>query len=396
MRGDVTVRAACLMPERLIARALDQGARFAVLKRPDARTLIATCDPESAEILLRLCRRFSVPARVVSRRGASALRAWAHRRRTLLASIAVFIAACWLCLGRIWVVRVGFSGENAARGDRAVIEAALDEMGVRPGMSRRFDAGLLAETLQARGDDYSYVGARTEGVRLVIEAVPEAPVPPLYDVEAARDLVAGMDGIVLSAVALSGELCVQPGDAVRRGQLLIRGEELASKDETRPIAALGEVIVRAWYEGEAALPLNVRRAEYTGQCEVATSLRLFGWTWPIVRAEGYPCQDSRTECLAIGGLFLPLRLERTTFNQLRERQVPTDPAQLKARLAPLAFAEAADRLCREGPEDCAIARRWIDYQADGGTLRAHAVYEIHADAAVTRDALIGHAKAGDG
>ncbi len=396
MRGDVTVRAACLMPERLIGRALDQGARFVALKRPDARTLIARCDPVSAEILLKLCRRFAVPAAVVSRRGANALRAWARRRRTLWASLAVFIAVCWLFLGRVWVVHVGFSGENAALGNRASMEAALDEMGVRPGVSRRFNEGLLAEALQAQGEEYSYVGAHNEGVRLVIEAVPEAPAPPLYDVEAARDIVSGMDGIVLSAVARSGELCVQPGDAVHRGQLLIRGEELASKDETRPIAALGEVIVRAWYEGEAALPLSIRRAEYTGRSEAASSLRLFDWTWPIVRAEGYPCQDIRVENLAVGGLFLPLRLERATLREQRERLLPADPSLLRALLEPLAFAQAAYTLCREGPEDCEIARRWIDYQADGGTLRAHAVYEIHADAAVTRDALNQSASAGSG
>lgn len=394
MRGDVTVRAACLLPERLIERAIAGGARFTTLKRPDTRTLIARCDAASADILLRLCDRFAVPAVVVSRRGASALRAWARRRRTLWAALAVFAAICWLFLGRVWIVRVGFSGENAALGDRADIEAALNEIGVRPGMSRRFDAGLLAEALRARGDNYSFVGARVQGVQLTIEAAPESPAPPLYDVEAARDLVSDRDGIVVSAVARSGELCVQPGDVVRRGQLLIRGEELSAKDETRPIAALGEVIVRTWYEGEAALPLERRRASYTGRSEAASTLRLFDWEWPIVRADGYPCQEARVESLAVGGLFLPLRLERVTCLEQRESAVREDLAALRARLAPLAFAEAAYRLCRDGPKDCEIARRWIDYETNGGTLRAHAVYEIHADAAVTRDALNGRANGG--
>lgn len=396
MKGDVTVRAECLLPERLVERALREGARFQALKKPDGRTLIARCDAASADTLLQLCRRFAVPAAVVSRRGSSAFRMWARRRRTLLAALVVFAAVCWLFLGRVWIVRVGFSGENAALGDPGDIRAALDEMGVRPGMSRRFDAGLLAEALRARCDGYSFVGARVQGVRLAIDAVPESPAPPLYDVEAARDLVSDRDGIVISAVARSGELCVQPGDAVRRGQLLIRGEELAAKDETRPIAALGEVIVRCWYEGEAVLPLSERRAAYTGRSEIAGSLRLFDREWPIVRADGYALQDVRVESLAIGGLFLPLRLERATYMEQRERLVQADPAKLRERLAALAFAEAAHRLCRDGPKDFGIARRWIDYEADDGTLRAHAVYEIHADAAVTRDALNGRWNAGDG
>ena len=109
------------------------------------------------------------------------------------------------------------------------------------------------------------MGAHLRGVRLLVEAVPEVSAPAVYDVDAARDLVSDRDGIVLSAEARSGALCVQPGDAVRRGQLLIRGEEQATKEETRPIAALGEVIVRAWFTGEAALPLARRRSRYTGR-----------------------------------------------------------------------------------------------------------------------------------
>jgi hypothetical protein len=103
-------------------------------------------------------------------------------------------------------------------------------MGIRPGISRRIDAGLIAQQLLAEDHRYSYVGAKLQGVRLLVEAVPEAPAPALYDVDAPRDLVCAMDGIVVSAVVRSGALCVKPGDAVRRGQVLIRGEEQATHE----------------------------------------------------------------------------------------------------------------------------------------------------------------------
>ena len=111
MRGELTVRAECLMPERLLERALAKGARFSAVRRDGARGLIVECDSASAEILLNECARFHIDARVLARRGRSALRGFARRRATLPAGLAVFAALCWLFLGRIWVIDVAFSGE---------------------------------------------------------------------------------------------------------------------------------------------------------------------------------------------------------------------------------------------------------------------------------------------
>ena len=388
MSADITVQASCLMPEKLIERAVSQGARFAGLRLLDGRTLIADCDAASAEILLDICRRFSIPTRVLSRRGVSGLYAWVRGRRTLIAGLAICAALCWLFLGRIWIIDAVFTGENAAAGDASQLERAIERAGIHPGLSRGLDAGVLAQSLLASEDGLSYVGARVQGIRLLVEAAPEVPAPPLYDVEAGRDLVSGLDGIVVTAVARSGELCVKPGDAVRRGQLLIRGEERSAVDETRPIAALGEVVLRTWIEGAASLSPNVDRDVYTGRTSISDSLCLFALRLPITEGEAF--EEARVEArrMGVGGLYLPLALERLTRREVRHTVERADPALIQARLAPLARADAALRLALEGPRDCEIVRSWIDYEETPGALRARAVYEIHTNAAVTREALL--------
>ena len=54
MRGEVTVRVRCLMPEKLIDRATDQGARFADVQLTEDNTLLVQCDAQSARLLLSL------------------------------------------------------------------------------------------------------------------------------------------------------------------------------------------------------------------------------------------------------------------------------------------------------------------------------------------------------
>ena len=232
-------------------------------------------------------------------------------------------------------------------------------------------------------------GARLQGVRLLIEAVPEAPAPPLYDVNAARDLVCARDGIVTSAVVRSGALCVKPGDAVRRGQVLIRGEEQATPEETRPIAALGEVVVRSWYTGEARLPLTQAVTADTGRRSTGARLSLLGLEWPIAQAAVYPSQRVTREYLPIGGLFVPLEIERVTHTEVRRQVEKLDEQVLRSRASALALADAQSTLRREGPARYTPGESWVDYSRSDGCLVARAVIEIQSDAAVTREALQG-------
>jgi len=157
---------------------------------------------------------------------------------------------------------------------------------------------------------------------------------------------------------------------------------------TRPIAALGEVVLRTWIEGAASLSPNVDRDVYTGRTSISDSLCLFALRLPITEGEAF--EEARVEArrMGVGGLYLPLALERLIRREVRHTVERADPALIQARLAPLARADAALRLASEGPRDCEIVRSWIDYEETPGALRARAVYEIHTNAAVTREALL--------
>ena len=389
MRGDVTLQVQCLMPEKLIDRATAAGARFCSVSPHGRNGLVVRCDATSARQLLALCERYSLPAHVVRRRGASAAARFIRHRATLAAGIACAALLCALFLSRLWIVDIAFTGENAARGDPAAVSRALKVLGIAPGSSRHIDTGLLAQQLQAGDSRYSYVGARVQGVRLLVEIVPESPAPALYDLNAPRDLVCERDGVVVRAVVRSGEACVKPGDAVRRGQLLIRGEEQSARDATRPIAALGEVIVRTWVTGEAGLSRVQPAITETGRRSNGARLTVLGMEWPILPSEDYPSQRIRREYLPIGGLFLPLEIERSTHIETRCETIEIPRVALMARARAMALADARMALCRTDPGTYTVERSWVDYSDRNGTLIARAVLEIQTDAATTREALQG-------
>ena len=387
MSDIVRMRIRGLMPERLIERANALGVHFKAISPRKDHQIIVSVNARDAETLSGLCRRYSIPCKVLSRRGRSALTAWFLRRWTLAVGLLTMLGVCWLFLGHIWRIDIAFTGDAAALGDAGRIAAALHEIGIHPGAPRHIDARLISQELMARCDGLSYAGARVEGVRLVIEAAPESETPEVYALEAARDLYADRTGIVVSVNVESGVACVHPGDAVRRGQPLILGEERVSRDETRRIAALGEVIVRTWFEGEARGALIADRTEFTGRSASASTLVTPWLDIPVTEGEIFAHQAESTDRLPIGGMYLPVRLERVTRRETRIDKVRVDEATLQRRLAALALADARARLSAQGPREYEIARAWTRKKTEGNTLRVSAVLEITTNTAVPIDSI---------
>ena len=385
MNGDVRLRVEGLMLERLIQRALHDGARFKSIRRDGPRAMILESDPESAAILIALCERFSLRHEVLSRRGRDAMLRRLRQRATLLAGMLTCVLAVALFFSRVWLVDVTLTGGRVA--DVRELKQTLAALGVRPGMAKSsVETGLLEDALAAASPDFSFVGVKLQGVRLLVQVAPAVPAPELYAIDSGRDLVAACDGVVESVSVLSGAACVRPGDTVLRGQVLIRGDERVTKEESRSIAALGQVIARTWCAGTAEAPLARAESVRTGRSSLSTELRLMDFAWPLTEGESYPSQEVETEILPIGGLFLPLEIHRLTAFETRSHSVENDPEALRQQLARLAWADAGIQLAQSHPNG-KIADRWIEYTQSADALRARAVYETHTDIAVTRDAL---------
>ena len=387
MRRDVYMRLRGRMLEKLIDRSLESGAIIASLRRMDDRTLLVICDKKSADIILSLCRKYKIDAKILRIRGLYAILQRIKARWTLFPALAAALTAMLFFLGRIWFIDIAFTGVNAANGDAEELHLLLAEAGIKPGISSAgIDTAALEKQLIAETGDYSFIGIRLQGVRLLVEASPELPSPEIYDISSARDLVAARDGVVERIEVHSGTACVNAGDTVRKGQVLILGEEQKSAEETTAVSALGEVYARCWVEGSAGTPRNTVTSTRTGNVRFSRTLRLFSERISLKDSDAFASEDCETSVFPLVGLYLPVEIETHSHYETQIQTASVDESAALRQMEALARADALSKI--DIPDNqYTISESWLEKDISSRSIGVRAVYEISTDIAVSRDAL---------
>lgn len=384
MADRVRLRLTGRMTERLIERARAQGAAFERIERQDARCLRLETSTEGARLVCALAEQYGLSAEILSRSGWRSALAKIRARWTLAVS-AVLAAACvYLFTARVWLIDVRPLGARLPPDEEARILETVNELGAYvSAKSGDIDAVFISNALLSRFDVLSYAGVKKRGVTLTVEYRLAHEAPDVYDTSDARSLYALRDAVVLSVEPLAGQACVKPGDTVRAGQTLIRGEERVSIEQTRRIRAAGAVIGRVWLTNAKSAPLAETVVRRTGRVESRSALRLFSWTLDLKRAADFPSQEEETQLLPVGGLYLPLMIERHICYETQSRRVEVDRAALEKTLTEAALA-GARRLLPEGARERSF---WTNVTAADGEMRAEAVVEAEMNIAADAQAL---------
>jgi similar to stage IV sporulation protein len=374
----VELRFRGLMVEKLIERARGEGVEIELARKTGPRETFLETSESGARRILELAEKYKLDVKVTRVRGLPRLKATLRQRLAMALSMAVFLGALMMLSGRAWLVEVRLTG-----GESASLERAMRSEGVHVGMDLTgLNAYALSQRLMADAGDLSYVGVSRQGVRLLIEAVGEDEPPAIYDPAAARDLRATRDGVVESVTVLAGTAAVKPGDTVRKGQTLIRGEEKATDEVTRGICALGSVVAKVWVSGEAVSPLEEEVRAPTGRTRTESALTGPGFLYPLTNAAPFELEKTDESFLPVGGLFLPLGVERITHIELKTRTVPMDEAAVKREISEKALGEARQKQ----PPTATAIDKWVDLSMiEGGKIRARAVIELRMNIAGSTD-----------
>ena len=304
----VTITVEGLNIERFVRYAGEEGVRLSMIRRPVARKLTALIPENQLPALQELSMRGGWKLTVGSRRGAGTAMDWMHRRWLLAAAILIGGIALFVASQIMWQYEIENGGPYEAD-----IRMALPEMGIEVPMLRsRVDIGELRDALEWRYPRIAWFECGWRGTTLVIR--PVEGVLPRRDGknDGSRDVVATRDGVIKSIVTRAGTPVVNAGDIVRKGDVLIKGEERTFEGAVKPVAARGSVIARVWEGASVRMSAAEAVTTYTGSTETVWTL-CTPWfdLWPMATSQ-YADYDTAVSETTVCSFILPVKLRIET------------------------------------------------------------------------------------
>ena len=358
----ITLRGLSL--EKLIQLAGENDIPLWHLKRKGAKTVTALVNKGDFLRLAPLCEARGWEMTKNGEVRLAALQSRLHRRPGILFGAVALVMVMVVALQFVWGIELVDAGAYA--GD---IRAVLSEMGIAPGIPKnKINVAELNRALEYRYPSTAFVKVAFRGANLSIRIIEGVPVPEVVTRGAPNDIVAERAGIIVSMEPYQGTPMVKIGDLVKKGQVLIRGEELH-----RPVKARGRVLAKVWLRAVVRLPAFTVASTPTGRSESEEVIETpFGSLFEK-EDTAFVVFDTQIERLPVIGAFFPI-----TFKRVTRFEVTTDLKAREIEEVKQEAREAADNILREKiAADDDLIDKWVDYcMIEGREMEAAAVAQV--------------------
>ena len=388
LRGYTVLEVVCATPERVVNLCAAGGVPFWNVRWLTAERLRFTTTRSGERRLREIMAELDAEVSVVERSGAPELWRRVRRRYVLLGAAALLPLVLAVSAGRIWGFEV--SGNDTVA--TAEILQALERCGVAVGTR---GVGLDQDDLRNRVlpllPDVVYLAVNVRGCTAHVQVVERTRPPHLYRDSDVQNVVAARDGLITKIEALDGITCVQVGDTVQAGQVLLGGVADSPRG-CRYMRAHGRIRARTWYCWTVPVPLDV--CEKTGEEGAVTRVAVdIGRQRIKLYAGGSVLPVDCAKITEYRGLRLPfglrlpvtLAVERTVTHTVYDGRRAEDDARAEGERQLLA------QLRQTIGEDGAILQTDVSARRQGAylmvTLRAECEEQIGVDAplAITSD-----------
>ncbi len=306
-------------PEGTLRALGEAGIELDEITPKGALTLEFLLRREDLPAAEALCRKRGDSFRVLGRQGLWYAVGALWERKLLLTGLLFLIGLTALLPTRVLFFRV--EGNRTVPTARVLWEA--ERQGLSFGASRRgVRSEKIKNALLEAIPELEWVGVNTQGCTAVISVRERtAPAPALEAKHQVGNIVAAMDGYILSVTVTQGTGQVQPGQAVKKGEILISGYTDCGIC-IQAAQAEGEILAQTQRQLEAVTPAQyLRKGKITGTKRALSLLlgkkRIFFWKDSGI-LEGSCDRIQKDYPLTLPGRFrLPVSLRVETY-EIRE------------------------------------------------------------------------------
>ncbi|MBR6570103.1 MAG: sporulation protein YqfD [Clostridia bacterium] len=338
--------------ERFINLVQQSGIPLLSIRRTDARTLVCECFSSDLKTISALAVDKGWRIHDMQPLGHSARLVQIRKRPGIPIGFVLMIVGMLIMSQFVWRIDIQNAGPY-----QADISTYLSDNGFQCGMRRSsIDAAALENELLRRYPKIAWFQVYVSHMTLVVEATHGVPMPDLTDTTPG-DVHASQDGIVESILVYAGTAAVKPGETVRKGDVLIRGQERSSDGEWVSVHAQGVINARTWHSETVHMPLYELQSAETGREQAVYSLHTPWFTLPPAPEKpAYLASNLYLTDTPLGGVFFPLFSRTAVYREVSLSYVPRDVQKVRKEAEDAAFKRLKTALF-----DDEIIDKWVDY-----------------------------------
>ena len=282
----------------------------------------------------------------------------------LLVTLALGFAALFALSKRLLFIRI----EGCDAVNENAVAGVIADFGVTPGiLMNSFDAQPIKDALIELDERIGFVDLRRHGVVLSAVIHEVDSIAPDDEPELPSSIFADKDCVIIGIIAEDGNAAVIPGQAVKKGELLISGNITPEGQEDLVLVhAKGEIIAEVVYRFSVTVQPESERLVRSGEWAEISRLSVFGYDITAPPGfDNYETEFGTSRTLSACGIPVELSVLRAY-----------ELIMGKARLTPGEMQESAaaclDEMLRQGiPKDARITSKQTEYSLnEDGTLTA--------------------------
>ena len=259
--GIILLEIQSLIPEKIINIMWENNIYIKNIKKKNITTMTMEINLRDYDKIEDIARRTGTRIRIIKRRGPIFFIIKLKRKITLVSGIVLFIGIIYYLSTFIWSVKI-----NSEEGlPPYIIRQQLKSYGVKPGINKdKINVYKIEKDLVKDNDNIMWAKVRIQGSELDVSVVQRKSPPTIVEENTPCNLIAKRDGKVMRAYTTKGTAVVKPGDDVKKGQLLVKGEQ-GQEGSIYSVHAAGYIICTTTYESSETVKVNNIKNERTGK-----------------------------------------------------------------------------------------------------------------------------------
>ena len=311
-------------PERFLNLCKNRKIYMEKIRYTDDDRLTAQIRAADFRRLGPIRRKTGVHIRIIQKRGMPFFFFRNRKRKAFFAGLLLAGVLIFVMTGRIWNIHI----EGNVRNSTETILDFLKEQGVSHGMSKKkVDCSEIAASVRRKFSQVTWVSARIEGTRLLLEIREGISQKNIKEDMTACDLTADKAGVITEMVVRSGVPVKKPGDICKKGELLVSGELHIMNDSQEIVRkeyvhADADIYISRKISYYQEFPMKYQAEESVGKVKKGVYFRFGCFYLGLYRTAGQNqwCMMEEYPLRITENLVLPVWIGKTKMREYRKTE----------------------------------------------------------------------------